>query len=458
MKKVCPTCEEIAPDSNDICQRCGEALLVLDDAPASPAAAGNPSSNHHLPSGCDTLHVEYNIAQIFQEGLVLPLQFRITPLRADLRDLRILFQVKNCDIQEWIDPPEMLRENFRISVKKNFQPPAGLKGRPFFDFYFFFRDETDNAQRVFNYCYQHTIYPAKAPAQSVIKNLRIDLKNEQAVGDVSDTKVQQAVYGLEKLVPKEDDPISAVNLMLIPPMWCTCSLHPVDPSRVPTLDPAKPEPPPASVTDQLTLHVAGRRLHIFCETEVVFGRGNTGAKSTRHRFIPDIWLRIFENGQRVSGLKRISSTKHARLSLRAGRATLQDLNSTAGTWAGDQQIDQLTLSPGQEIPITFGRSTSVVQPTNDFIIRCLATDASGHAEALLITRPDLPEAYLLMDRTFSLGEWLPELNGAELHATQGGIRLQQANGKAQWLQESDTLQLGGTELRVISRHEPGRHA
>ncbi len=280
------------------------ACLEVDDRIAAKELLGStpietdmeldipPGGRASIGMGCSDFKVEYNVGRVFVEGHVFPFQFRLIPLQDHIEDLFLEIR-RGGQLIAREEPDENLYRGLVLGIPIPFRPTSGVHGKIPFDLYMGYRLKGQGF--VFKARQVHTVFPAQAPAQSVIHDLRVEYHNTMGPGNANDMQLDQRLRGLEALRPQVDDSAEKIIQKLdTTPIWKPLSMHACNYRHAPMngLKPCRPpsdSAPVAARCDRLVLQAGSHSVFVYSNPRLIMGRGGLQSHITDN---PDILTRI----------------------------------------------------------------------------------------------------------------------------------------------------------------------
>jgi hypothetical protein len=387
--------------------------LIDDVIPARSASRSTVSSASRV-SQCEDLHIQYNTARIFVEGMILPFDFKITPRVDEITDICI--EIRCSDYARVSDePPEEPTKDFIMPVHLAFRAPKGLPGGLLpFEIYVGYRKAGKQAWFVTRQV--HTVHAAGENAGRAIENVQIEIQNHIEQGHATDLHLNQDMseYLAQLKANHLDTSVEQLARIDLPEVWTTLTMircrkqswqeRIFPPSRQST-------PPTEACRTRLTLRREQVKWHLLSETSLVLGMHRTSDIVTRFR-------------GNLFSLSKFISRSHCRIERTGTSWRVLDGNyntnlrslkpSLRGTFLDGRPLDVdegAELVPGQMHTITLGPSESGSYPPFQLDLDVLAwedirtdermlLDESGRyaqtPPALIIRSPFIPDEIFVL--------------------------------------------------------------
>jgi hypothetical protein len=245
----------------------GDRAIIA--SPATNAKSADPQPvRHHTTAD---LRIEYNIARIFVEGLIVPFDFRITPLVDGIEDVTIEIEIGEAHpLAEC--PPEVWARGEPIEIAVRYQAPEGVVGLVPFRIYIGHAKGGQQVWRTFTP--KHQVYRKRERVAGVIHSINVDFSRTVNVDrshawDIHESdQIADFKNAINALHERGDNPAADFEHIALPPVWGAVTLRKCR-RRV---GPPQRTPPPASRVAALTLETAGRLLHVIAGDELTVGR------------------------------------------------------------------------------------------------------------------------------------------------------------------------------------------
>ena len=426
-----------------------------------------------VETDCEDLRVFFNAARAFVEGLIVPFDFRITPLNPDVTDL--FLEIRHGDnLIARDEPDEFPRVGREMRFHLAFNAPTGLRGEvPFKIYVGYRRDENEHtyvAKRV------HTVFRAKEKARDVIQNLKIVMHNSTTARNASDPSVRQQINGLDEFCPRPDDPAEDFKFVKLPPFWeplelRKCRFKPISSRALGRVLHQRTPPVPATCA-HLTLRLGERRLHLLSGDLLQVGRNKSCDILTRN---------LDSDGIATEALNERISRYHCRIRRQHGvcevadRAWDPDTRTTKpsahGTFLQGKPIPRgesavlpkdigflLTLGAAErEAPGAFAFEGTLM--TSARIVgsapQCSDCEAKDGIECMVLSPyPPRDEQFVVVWGRVVLGLLDLQLGSACLCRAQGAFLVRDGNN-CTWLEPGKTLFLSGTSIAIESYNPLG---
>ena len=392
--RSCPKCHwPLEAGDSCFCPHCGgevgEAILPV-TGPETPAAAGierdarplgTASPNGSNDSDCHELEILYNVSRLFVEGLEMPFQFRITPLREEISDLCIEIRRRQSspggellvarDEPAWFPVRGKTMEN-----PVGFRPEPGSAGHVTFDIYVGY--QSSGIRKWYLTRKTHTVFQPKTQAESVARELNIQFHNELSQGHAGDAQVHQTLQGLETLIHAKKDYVEDFRGVDVPELWvrlplARCQYKPLS---------GKPTGPVHSRVEtepfRLKLRGPGGVIHLLSGSILTMGRSREN----------DVVTRVtLADGSTPTGPNERISRYHAQIQRQGNRCMLIDRGCDPVTKVAKPSAMGIMLD---DRPVPRGQSVSLPMD-RDFSI---ALAPAGHREE---------EVYVLEGRVWTCG-------------------------------------------------------
>jgi hypothetical protein len=414
-------------------------------------------------NSCRYLNVDHDKSRVFVVGQTMNFRFALTPLVEGLSDVfvAVIFEGRGRKVEVkrlgWIPNEGERRELRNINFAA---PEAGSLG---FSFYFGFKkDDTDF---VFEADGEHKVWPERARAADVVRNLEINIKNSGHASDFNLSGIREQLRPEESLADVID------RLHRLPPVWSGLRLYgstwrpPRSRKRregghlVPVALETNP-PPPARIS-RLTLKTDGRVVHLITGDTIRLGKNRQN----------DVVTRLFENGKATGPINSKISRHHCVIERQGKSCYLVDRGdypgegsrpSAYGAFLDGQRVPvrgRKELEPGKHVTMTMAGSSLDIPGVFGLELEawtcgsamrryCRRDCESKQTAALVMRRRDrVPETYVALWECFSLGEGDPDFDGLVIWREDNAYAYATAESEG-WLHPGMTIPTPQCEVQV----------
>ncbi|MEI6515087.1 MAG: FHA domain-containing protein [bacterium] len=480
----CPNCggDLASAPASPAEDKAGGTLRAPPDAARRSASTGggldyrgNDTHGSVISGDLDGLDLEilYNVSRLFVEGLEMPFQFRITPLRGDVADLCIEIRrrqtVPRGEILVARDEPAWICvQGKTMDNPVGFRPEPGSAGHVTFDIYIGY--QSAGVRKWFTARKTHTIFQPKAQADSVVRELNIQFHNELSQGHAGDAQVHQTLHGIENLIHAKKDYVEDFRGVDVPELWvrlplARCQYKPMTGERT-----GMGQPPAAAVQSRISLRGDSGTVHLLSGSRLTLGRNRENDLMTR--------VTLADGTAPAKPNERISRY-HGQIQLHDNRCTLVDkgwdpVAKVSKPSAMGLMLDNQVVPRGQSVNLPLDRAFTItlapagqqqddVYVLNGRVWTCGAIGGGAgcrklypaHEPAgLVLQARDKPQeayvllwAYLPLSRIFS--HW-----GEGCICRAGDAFMLGADGRCEWLIPGHTVPVApGKSMKIMNYRE-----
>ena len=369
---------------------------------------------------CDHLRVRHNLNAVFQQGLVAPFQYEITPTHEGISALKVTVEIDSGNGR--VAKLEKVAKRILTLgvpgiVSLPFSPSDWNIGKPSINVFFSYR--LGQKKNRFVADVEHNVFPAWVKPQRVLEKLIIDAHNETQSDVAAEVNIHQRIENLqEALRPIQEDPRASLDIIDVPKEWRPLRLFPCEEAvaspRVRGKDALQEVSAPREARlNRLTLSVDNERIHLIGGQTITLGKNRRNAIVTR---------RFDGNGEAVMEMNERISRFPCRLRHVEGRVELLssgiDPNTGEeclpgwGVYLNGQRVPSNATHP---LPFNEDLRLSVAEQTWEgdkgfhallrvwtgdvlpsFETQCAYHSNSEPAFALLIRRDGLPEKFICL--------------------------------------------------------------